>query len=180
MQHTMVTFQLHRKGVVLLALGAVLLGTLLYMAGCLAGQRRGTVAASSLPSMPKRPSAPKLPPAPALKPPSVKAPAVPLAALGVPGVPRNPAVRAVPAMPETFALRAGTFADEAEAKPVVEELTGRGLQASVVPVKTSAGTVLHTVMIGRFASREEAAAAAAELERQEGISTVVVAARKAR
>jgi hypothetical protein len=33
----MVTFQLHRKGVVLVALGALLLGILLFMAGCLAG-----------------------------------------------------------------------------------------------------------------------------------------------
>ena len=174
MQHTMVTFELHRKGVVLLALGAILLGTLLYMAGCLAGQRRGTAAALSGPSLPKRPSVPKLPAAPALKPPSVKAPAVPLAVPGIPAAPRAPAGPAVPAPPVTFALRAGAFADEADAKPVVQELAGRGLQVSLVPVTTSAGTVLHTVLIGRFASREEAAAAASELDRQEGISAVVV------
>jgi hypothetical protein len=39
--HTMVTFQLHRKGVVLVALGALLLGILLFMAGCIAGMRFG-------------------------------------------------------------------------------------------------------------------------------------------
>lgn len=37
MTHTMITVQLHSKGVVLMALGALLLGVLLFMAGCIAG-----------------------------------------------------------------------------------------------------------------------------------------------
>lgn len=41
MTHTMITFQLHRNGVVLIALGALLLGVLLFMAGCIAGLRFG-------------------------------------------------------------------------------------------------------------------------------------------
>lgn len=41
MAHTMITFQLHRNGVVLIALGALLLGVLLFMAGCIAGLRFG-------------------------------------------------------------------------------------------------------------------------------------------
>jgi hypothetical protein len=41
MTHTMVTFRLHRTGVILVALGAFLLGVLLFMAGCLAGLRIG-------------------------------------------------------------------------------------------------------------------------------------------
>jgi hypothetical protein len=35
----MVTFRLHRKGVVLVALAAVLVGALLFAAGCLTGLR---------------------------------------------------------------------------------------------------------------------------------------------
>jgi hypothetical protein len=41
MTHTMVTFRLHRTGVILVALGAFLLGILLFMAGCIAGMRAG-------------------------------------------------------------------------------------------------------------------------------------------
>lgn len=41
MTHTMVTFQLHRNGVVLVALGALLLGILLFMAGCFTGMKAG-------------------------------------------------------------------------------------------------------------------------------------------
>jgi hypothetical protein len=41
MTHTMLTFRLHRSGVVLVALGALLLGILLFMAGCIAGMRAG-------------------------------------------------------------------------------------------------------------------------------------------
>ena len=156
----MVTFRLHRKGVVLLALGAVLLGALLYMAGCLVGQRRGAVAQLGRPA-----GLPKVPAAPALKPPALRAPAAPGA----------PAVSPLPAAPQAFALRAGAFTDEAEAKALVQDLASRGLQASLVPVPAGGGAVLQTVLLGRYASREEAAAALAELGR-EGISAVVVAA----
>lgn len=41
MTHTMVTFRLHRSGVVLVVLGALFLGVLLFMAGCLAGMKAG-------------------------------------------------------------------------------------------------------------------------------------------
>ena len=55
MQHTMVTFLLHRKGVILLALGEILLGSLLFMAGCLVGQRQGALAKTGNPaSRPQR------------------------------------------------------------------------------------------------------------------------------
>jgi cell division septation protein DedD len=154
----MVTFRLHRKGVVLLALGAVLLGVLLYMAGCLVGQRRGAVAQIGKPAgLPKVPAAPA---APALKRPALQAAAAP----------------GLPAAPPAFALRAGAFTDEAEAKALVQDLASRGLQASLVPVPAGGGAVLQTVLLGRYASREEAAAALAELARREGISAVVVAA----
>jgi cell division septation protein DedD len=169
-QHTMMTFQLHRKGVILLALGALLLGALLYMAGCLVGQRRAAAIGVSRVSRVSRPNGPKLPAAPTPKPASLRAPAV-LA------LPSAPAVSKTPAAPETFALRAGAFTDEAEAKVLVQELAGRGFQASLVPMPTSSGAVLQTVLVGRYASREAAAAAASELAHQTGISAAVVAAK---
>jgi len=167
----MVTFRLHRKGVVLLALGAVLLGVLLYMAGCLVGQRRGGAARLGRPAgLPKVAA-----PAAALKRPALRAPAAP-ALPAAPAVPPVPAASLVPAAPQAFALRAGAFTDEAEAKALVQDLASRGLQASLVPVPAGGGAVLQTVLLGRYASREEAAAALAELARREGISAVVVAA----
>jgi len=161
----MVTFSLHRNGVVLLALGALLLGGLLYLAGCLVGQRHAAaaLAAGTPPALP-RPGK-----AAAVKLPAAKAPAVP----GVPGVPA--AATAAAAAPETFALRAGAFTDEAEAKALAQDLAGRGLQASVVAVPTSGGALLHTVVAGNYASRQAAAAAAAELARRQGLSLTVVA-----
>jgi cell division septation protein DedD len=78
-------------------------------------------------------------------------------------------------VPETFTLRAGAFADEAEAKALAQELAGRGLQASVVAVPTSGGALLHTVVAGSYTSRQAAAAAAAELARRQGLSLAVVA-----
>ena len=39
MKHQMITFRLHRKGVILIAIGAVLLGVLLFAAGYLTALR---------------------------------------------------------------------------------------------------------------------------------------------
>jgi cell division septation protein DedD len=113
------------------------------------------------------------------KAPGVK-PATPAAQTSpaVPGVPVGAAVPAtptVPTVPETFTLRAGAFADEAEAQALAQQLAGRGLQASVVAVPTSGGALLHTVVAGNYASRQAAAAAAAELARRQGLSLAVVA-----
>jgi cell division septation protein DedD len=162
MRHTMMTFSLHRKGVVLLALGAILLGALLYMAGCLVGQRRGAVAQVG------RPGVPRLPSAAAAKPTAVR-----------PKVPAAPAAPVPVAPQEAFALRAGTFTDEAEAQAFVQELAGRGLPASLAAVPTSGGARIHAVLVGRYPTREAAAAAASELVRREGLAVAVVPAKKA-
>jgi cell division septation protein DedD len=173
----MVTFSLHRTGVVLLALGALLLGGLLYLAGCLVGQRRAAAAPGVPQALPAR-----LPKAPAVHPPAVKAPGIPgapamagaPAAPTLPGAPGATGAAAVAAAPRTFALRAGAFTNEAAAKALVQDLAGRGLKASVVAVPTSSGAVLHTVLAGSYASRRAAAVAAAELARRQGLSAAVV------
>jgi cell division septation protein DedD len=76
---------------------------------------------------------------------------------------------------EAFTLRVGAFADEADAKAFVQEMTARGHKPVVAPVAQN-GVVLHMVLIGRYAGRDAAAAAAAELKRKEGILSAVVPA----
>lgn len=141
----MVTFRLHRKGVVLVAIGAVLMGFLLFAAGYLAALRRPLAPAAAAPAAKKE-------------------------------QPEKQESAAKPHLEdEAFTLRVGAFADEADAKAFVQEMTARGHKPVVAPVAQS-GTVLHMVLIGRYAGRDAAAAAAAELKRKEGIFSAVVPA----
>lgn len=176
----MVTFRLHRKGVILIAVGAVLLGALLFAAGYLTALRgsRGI----DVPETPKITAA-------------VSAPTVAPPRLSVPRPAALPKAKAdqdakddkddkdekeSPETPhisdEVFALRVGAFADEADAKEFVEALTARGHQPVVAPVTTQNGVVLQTVLIGRYAGRDEAAAAAAELKEEGELASAVVPA----
>lgn len=144
MKHAMVTFRLHRKGVVLVSVGAVLMGFLLFAAGYLTALRR--------------PIPPAAPPAPKIEQPEKQESAA------------RPHIE-----DEAFTLRVGAFADEAEAKAFVEEMAARG-HKPVVAAMAQNGVVLHMVMTGRYAGRDAAAAAAAELKRKEGIFAAVVPA----
>lgn len=154
MKHTMVTFRLHRKGVILVALGAGLVGVLLFAAGYLTALRRSRGIDA--------------------------APKPMITAADKEEKDKKVAKKESPETPhisdEVFALRVGTFADEADAKAFVQELTARGHQPVVVPVTTQNGVVLKTVLIGRFASRDEASSAAAELREKEELSSAVVPA----
>lgn len=144
----MITFRLHRKGVVLVALGAVLMGALLFAAGYLTARRR----------------------------PLAQVPARPAASAPKHGKTEKQESAAKPHIEdEAFTLRVGAFADEADAKAFVQELTGRGLKPVVAAVAQK-GVLLHTVLIGRYAGRDAAASAAAELKRKEGISAAVIPA----
>lgn len=144
MKHAMVTFRLHRKGVALVSIGAVLMGFLMFAAGYLAALRRSTP--------------PPAPPAPKIEKPKTQQSAA------------KPHIE-----DEAFTLRVGAFADEAEAKAFVQEMTARGHEPLVAATAQN-GVVLHMVLIGRYAGRDAAAAAAAELKRKEGILSAVVPA----
>ena len=146
MKHTIVTFRLHRRGVILLALGSILLGALLFAAGCLAGMRRAERTAAAAPAIPA-------PPAP-LKP-------------KPPEAPKDEQVE------EAYALRVGTFADEAEAKTFADELAAAGQKPAISPMPTSGGVMLHAVSVGPYPSRDAASEAATGLARR-GISAVIV------
>jgi cell division septation protein DedD len=168
-KHTLVTFRLHRRGVFLIAVGAVVMGALLFAAGYLTALRRGSEKdlkdTKDTKDTVRRPSLQSL--------------------QSLRSFPESPAgeKKESPATPhiedEAFTLRVGAFADETEAKALVQELTERGHKPTVVPVTTRSGVVLHTVRTGRYASREEAVRAAAELARKQGISSAVVAAETA-
>lgn len=144
MKHKMVTFRLHRKGVVLVSIGAVLMAFLLFAAGYLTALRR--------------PVAPAAAPAPKIEKPEKQESAA------------KPHIE-----DEAFTLRVGAFADEAEAKAFVDEMTARGHEPAVAAMARN-GVVLHMVLIGRYTGRDAAAEAAAELKRKEGISSAVVPA----
>ncbi|HEX7154493.1 MAG TPA: SPOR domain-containing protein [Thermoanaerobaculia bacterium] len=142
-----VTFRLHRKGVMLVVLGAVFVAVLIFVGGYLLGKWRGMAAvrtpvAVSVPQMPK----PQLPAA-------------------------QPAAPATPA--DSLTLRVGTFTTEEDAKAAMAQLAA--LKPAVVSQPTSSGTTLYVLHAGSYRSRGEAAAAAKELEKR-GVSAVVVPA----
>lgn len=150
MKHAMITFRLHRKGVVLVSIGAVLLGALLFAAGYLTARR-----------------------APALNRKEIAAPAPKQEKAEKPEKQESAATPHIE--DEAFTLRVGAFADEADAKAMVQELAAHGHKSTVAPVAQK-GIVLHMVLLGRYAGRDAAAEAAAELKRKDGIASAVVPA----
>jgi cell division septation protein DedD len=147
-KHSMITWRLHRKGAILVCIGAVLMGFLMFAAGYLTALRRSV------------PPAPQAIAAPVQKKDTTK---------------KQESTEKPHIQDEAFTLRVGAFADEADAKAFVQEMTARGHKPVVAPVAQN-GIVLHMVLIGRYAGRDAAAAAAAELKRKEGIFSAVVRA----
>jgi cell division septation protein DedD len=177
-KHTMFTFQLHRTGVVLVILGAFLLGILIFAGGYLAGMRRAApVPALSLtkPAVPK-PAVPTVP-KPALPP--VARPALPSLALFGRQTPvaaadaAGTAPAAAAPEPDVFVLRAGLFTSNEEAAALVQQLAARKLTATVSKSKTMTGPVLYSVHVGRYATRREAAVALDALRRDSGIEGAI-------
>lgn len=150
MAHTMVTFRLHRRGVILLVIFGVILAALIYVAGYLTA-----VYARK--------------PAPTPKKTIVAAPA-----------PAKPAPRKPAALAETqeaLTLRVAVLTSEEDAKAQVASLTALGLKPSIVQMPTSSGVTLFNIHVGEFATRSAANAAAKELQSRLGISPVIVPAR---
>ncbi len=155
-QHTMYTFKLHRWGVVLLALGALLVCVLLAVGGCLVGEwRAGRAAAEG--SIGTEPGADG----------SAAGSEAGFAGGGAPPDGAASPAPAAPAAPVSYTLRLGTFGSEEEAKALADEATGRGYAATVQPAETSEGTPFFTVAVGTYGSRWEARGAAQELAERE-------------
>ena len=126
----MVTFRLHRKGTVLVSIGAVLMGFLMFAAGYLTALRR------PIPSVPQAVAQKKDAPE---KQESAAKPHI---------------------EDEAYTLRVGAFAEETDAKAFVKELTARGLKPTVATVAEKGivlHTVLIGRYMGRDAAAEAAA-----------------------
>ena len=154
MKGEIVTFQLHRIGVALLVIGSILLAVLIFAAGYISGTAATKPAA--IVSATRNPQ-----PATQAPPTTTTAPATTTAA-------------ATPAE-EPLALRVGMFANEDDAKALVQQLAAAGMKPSIVTIQSSAA-VLYTVQVGPYKTRPEAEAAAAALQKQQGIGVVVVPA----
>jgi cell division septation protein DedD len=71
-----------------------------------------------------------------------------------------------------FAVQVGAFANPANSRGMLETLARRGYDAYVVELAGNRRT-LHTVRFGRFAEHAQAAQAAADFRRREGMDAVV-------
>jgi len=167
----MVTMRLHRSGVILVIVFALLLAVLIFAAGYLTGMTRGMKIALQTPAVPKV-AVPKVavPKVPAIALPGSKDKAAP---------PTTSAAAAAPAATATqpaemLTIRVGVFPSEEDAKALVQQLALGKVEATIAPLATDAGPTLYLVLAGRYTSRREAAEAAAELERKQGVGTAVM------
>lgn len=165
MSSPVVKFQLHRVGVMLIIAGALIFSALVFFAGALVGSRasQATLARPALPSI----AAPAFPPPAIAKPPvpPISTASMPVAAMTSSAEPQ-----------QAFALRVGAFATEEEAKASVAELATRQLQARIVPLPTSGSTILYTVCVGHYTTRDAAVTMAAALAKDHGLDASVVPA----
>lgn len=190
----MYNFLFDKKSLILLLSGLGLTGLLLFFAGLLVGVQAGLPTLASY--TPPRPPAVKAP-AKAAFPEDrpctpcaeiAAAPAEPAApeAEGVeeaapepeplPPVVEAPQVQvaALPSEEAAFTLQVGAFRKAENSDKVIRDLASRGYQPYVVALPGSRSRVLHTVRVGRYADRDEARKAAAELRERSGIAAVVI------
>ena len=153
-RHTIFTFQLHRKGVVLIVLGCIVIAVLLTLAGYFAGVAHATAAQTK-----ETPATAAAGPAPA-----VAAP---------PGVAPPPAAARPP---EEFAIRLGQATSEEEAKALQAELKVREIDTTIVTLPTESGVPIFSLLAGRYPSRAAAAEDATKLEDRKGVAAVIVPA----
>jgi cell division septation protein DedD len=148
MEHSMVTFRLHRKGVIFVIIGSIFAAASIFAGGYLVALRR-------------RPSVPVLPAT------ATATPAISTVAQ---------TASAPPPKSEILAVRVGVFDTEEEAQALVQRLAARKLETAVVPLTTAEGIKLYTVQVGQYTTREAAAAAASSLAEEPGLQPAVVPA----
>lgn len=148
----MYTFRLHLWGVVLVALGAILVGVLLAVGGCLVGEWRVERAAAEEGALAADPSGGSAETT------SVGAGPGEAAPDEAPGSGMSPV---------TYTVRLGSFGSQEEAQAFADQVSARGYAAAVVPDETSRGTPFFHVTVGSYATRWEARGAAREIEERE-------------
>lgn len=158
MPHTMVTFRLHRSGVILLIVFGIVLAVLIYAAGYMTASR----VARSPAGVPPRPNAP---------------------VVVAPPTPKLPSARKSPqpgneqrVTSEPLTLRIAVHTSEEDAQAQIATLTAQGLQPTILQASTTSGVTLHNVVVGRYETRAAAIAAAAQLQRRLGFMPVIVPA----
>ena len=144
MKHTMVTFQLHKKGVILIVILCLIVAVLLVAAGYVWGRQSAAKQAAAVAQKP--------------------APAKPASA--APPAPAAPVIH--------YTLRIGIETSEEEAQAKVKELGLKKLAATVVPMETSGGAVLYEIRTGAYPDRAAAAKAATALEENLQMPAAVV------
>ena len=153
MPHTMVTFRLHRSGVILLVVFTVVLAILIYVAGYL-------TAVYTRPAVAERTTGVSPSKAPAPTPTKGRAEARPTFA--------EPQ--------EALTLRLSVLTSEEDAKAELARLAGLGLKPEIVQMPTTSGVTLYNVVVGRYETRSAANAAAGQLQSRLGFTPVIVPA----
>lgn len=149
MADDIVTWRLHKKGVMLLAGGCLLVSILTFVAGYILGHRTARIA-----TVPPAAAAKKAAPKPAAK--------------AAPAKPAEP--------PQNLALRVALFTSEEDAKALVAHLAAAKLEATVIPMPTSSGLTIYSVEAGHYTNRGDALKAAHTLEENHGLNATVVPA----
>lgn len=182
----MFNFVFDKKSFTLLIAGLTLAGGLLFFAGLLVGVNSGLPTGSQVaytpPVLVKDPCPEPQPAAPApVRPEPEPAPQVarqepppvieeeppPVQTASLPEPEPEPATRG------PYSVQVGAFRSKENSDAVVRDLESRGYEPFVVPLTTRRRSVLHTVRIGRYTTREEALEAAADLREHEKLDTII-------
>lgn len=159
MAHEIVTWRLHKKGVVLVIVGMLFFTVFIFAAGYLTAVLR-TASAAKVPAKP----------APVVAVPKTVTTTQASAATG--------GLKPVPHHQEPLALQVAIFPSEEEAGEFVKTLATKKLEGSIVAMPTREGPVLYGVEVGEYTTRREALAAADVMERKYGLVPTVVPASK--
>lgn len=182
----MFNFVFDKKSFTLLIALMTMAGGLLFFAGLLVGVNWGLPAPSQIvyspPAVPvsnpcpePQPAAPA--PVPVRREPAPQ-PQVVEEELPPPPVREEPPVRTMTAslrqpVQGPYSVQVGAFRSQENSEEAMRDLESRGYEPYVVPLTTRKRNVLHTVRIGRYATRQEAEQAAAELREREQLDTII-------
>jgi cell division septation protein DedD len=195
----MYNFIFDRKSLALLATGLAFAGGLLFFAGLLVGVSRAVPYEARVASLPPPAPEPLPGPTPVAEPPIAEMEELPEPAIEADPVaePVEPPAPAAPPEPEppaitlpepiqaaaspapeptassSYAVQVGAFLRPENSEDIVRDLEGRGYQPYVEPLTNARGRLFHTVRIGRYAHREEAARAATEFRARERMAAIV-------
>jgi DedD protein len=188
----MFNFVFDKKSFALLIAGLTLAGGLLFFAGLLVGVNFGLPTGSQVvytpPVLAKDPCPEPQPTAPApapVRPEPTPAPQVARQEPPPPPVEEPPPPVQTASFPEpepvekgAYSVQVGAYRSKENSDAAVRDLESRGYDPFVVPMTTRRRSVLHTVRIGRYTTRQEALQAAADLREREKLDTIIQRSRE--